>query len=245
MDENIKNLKKLFKKIKEMKFNKSLRSGSTGIGYTFESLLGKKEDREFYPDFNGIEIKTKLGYTKNPLTLFTLIPLKNGNSCIKYINETFGYTNRKTGLKNFKVQIFHKRIDIIANKYIFKLKIDRKNNKLKLIICNTSFNLIDDQIYWELDELKNRLCTKLNFLAIIKGYPYIKEEKTFYKYTTMSIYKLKDFNTFLNLIEKDKIFITFNVDSFITKDGFVQLNDRGTAFKLYMENIEDLFTRID
>ena len=43
----------------------SLRSGSTGIGYTFETLLGIEENNDQTADFRGIEIKCKLGKEKD------------------------------------------------------------------------------------------------------------------------------------------------------------------------------------
>lgn len=69
----------------------SKRTGTTGIGYTFETLLGKKEDKNFTTDFMGIEINAKLGYSKSPLTLFNLTPYMNNNSSIQYIIDNFGY----------------------------------------------------------------------------------------------------------------------------------------------------------
>ena len=69
----------------------SKRTGTTGIGYTFETLLGKKEDKNFTPDFMGIEINAKLGYSKSPLTLFNLTPYMNNNSSIQYIIDNFSY----------------------------------------------------------------------------------------------------------------------------------------------------------
>ena len=77
MEENIRLLRQKFIEIKKLGLIKSLRKGSTGLGFTFESLIGKAEDSRPLPDFNGIEIKTKLGYTKAPITLFTLVPHKN------------------------------------------------------------------------------------------------------------------------------------------------------------------------
>ena len=35
---------------------KSIRGGTTGIGATFEALIGKEEDKLSLPDFKGIEI---------------------------------------------------------------------------------------------------------------------------------------------------------------------------------------------
>ena len=94
MNNNIQELKKEFNKIKNIPLNKSLRIGPTGLGYTFESLLNKKEDNLYFPDFKGIEIKTKLGYTKSSLTLFTLTPTKENDRSIKYILENFGYPDK-------------------------------------------------------------------------------------------------------------------------------------------------------
>ena len=48
----------IFKQIKEKGWIQSKRKGPTGIGYTFEELLGKQEDNMPIADFQGIEIKT-------------------------------------------------------------------------------------------------------------------------------------------------------------------------------------------
>ena len=74
MENIIKELIQKFDEIKKGGLYKSQRCGSTGIGYTFEKLLGKEEDYSYAPDYKGIEIKTKLGYSKCPVTLFSLVP---------------------------------------------------------------------------------------------------------------------------------------------------------------------------
>lgn len=67
-------LSEKFKEIKKEGYIESTRKGFTGVGKTFEDLIGKKEDRSDSPDFNGIEIKTKLGYKKSFVTLFNATP---------------------------------------------------------------------------------------------------------------------------------------------------------------------------
>ena len=56
----------------------SLRTGSTGIGYTFESLVGVEENNDQGADFRGIELKCKLKRDRGPATgkvnLFQLAP---------------------------------------------------------------------------------------------------------------------------------------------------------------------------
>ena len=106
MKKEIENLKLLFKYIKNKEFNKNLRKGTTGIGYTFESLINKNEDNQSSPDFNSIEIKTKLGYTKSPLTLFTLTPIKENDRSVKYLLENFGYPNKNLKYKSFRTDAY-------------------------------------------------------------------------------------------------------------------------------------------
>jgi len=244
MENTINKLIEMFLEIKNKELNQSLRKGTTGIGYTFETLIGKKEDSNYLPDFEGIEIKTKLGYTKAPLTLFCLTPSKAEEPSIKFLLNKFGYPNKQTDFKSLRCNAYNNFNNIIANRFIFKLKVDRKDNKLRLIIKNLYFDTLDDSIYWNLDKIKERLYTKLSYLAYIKGYPYKKDGQTFYKYTSLEIFELKDFNIFLELIEQDKIFITFNIGVHTTEDRYGQINDRGTAFRISIDTIDKLFRKI-
>lgn len=97
----------------------------------------------------------------------------------------------------------------------------------------------------ELYDIKNRLKTKFNYLAYIIGYPYKRYNKTYYKYNTLKIYKLKSFNNFIELLEKQKIYITVNIEYFKKGKRTGEIHDRGTAFRLSTENIKDLFELID
>lgn len=49
----------------------SLGSGNSASGKTLETLLGKEEDSNILPDYNGIEIKVRNKYSKYPLHLFS------------------------------------------------------------------------------------------------------------------------------------------------------------------------------
>ena len=69
------NLKEVQNKLQEIKnkgFVESLRRGSTGIGYTFETLFGVKENNIPIPDIGGrVEIKTIRKDLQSLITLFT------------------------------------------------------------------------------------------------------------------------------------------------------------------------------
>ena len=117
-------------------------------------------------------IKTKLGYTKSSLTLFTLTPKsKNNIRSVKYILDNFGYPD-KNNLPAFKGDVYHNYNNLIDNKFIFKTKINRLENRLELVILDTNYSVINNDIYWDLEDIKNRLFTKINYLAYVKSYPY-------------------------------------------------------------------------
>ena len=70
MDNTFIEIKRKFLEIKNKGWIKSVRNGSTGIGATFEYLLGMEENNLEIPDYNEIEIKTKRNYSKSYTTLF-------------------------------------------------------------------------------------------------------------------------------------------------------------------------------
>ena len=64
-------------------------------------------------------------------------------------------------------------------------------------------------------------------------------------HTNLKIYKLKSFDNFLELLETNKIYITFNIGYFRTGKRVGEIHDRGTAFRISTDNIDELFTLID
>lgn len=61
------------KNISRMGFVKTMKAGDTGIGFTFESLLGITANSSKSPDYKGIEIKTSRS-KKNKGTLLSMVP---------------------------------------------------------------------------------------------------------------------------------------------------------------------------
>lgn len=57
--------------IKKQGFIKTHRRGPTGVGHTFESLLGLKENNLSLPDIENVEIKTHRDNAQSMITLFT------------------------------------------------------------------------------------------------------------------------------------------------------------------------------
>ena len=223
---------------------KSLRKGSTGVGYTFETLLNKKEDQECKPDFGSIELKCKLGYTKTPLSLFNCAPKRHNAPALNYIFENYSFHRYHdvNDIKIFSIKLFsHYATDV--NDYTFKLKVDYFQ---KEVIMKAFYNdeYVEDICNWDFKTLETKLKEKLTTLAIVYGYPYKRNNEIFYKYLKMDIYRLKGFYEFLSLIEKDHIFIYFFLKEGQDKDGNFKILNHGICFKMRQEYIEELFTKL-
>lgn len=65
------NLINNFNLISQKKWIKSIVNNTSGVGLTFEYLLGKLPDSMFFPDYYGIEIKCTTRFSRYPITLFT------------------------------------------------------------------------------------------------------------------------------------------------------------------------------
>lgn len=240
MKENFEILRHEFEKIKQQGAIKSLRKGSTGIGYTFETLLNKKEDKESKPDFLGIELKTKLGYSKSPITLFRCAPLRNGKHATNYL--FYNYSNKKSGEPNVSIlerEIYTHHFYKNYN-YGFKLYINYYNQRIILQSFYKN-NFIENVCYWEFEDLEKILKIKLTYLAIIEGYPYYYNNELYYKYFVMRSYKLRGFIEFLNLIEQEKIFVSVYIKK---ENNALKINNHGYAFKIKKYFIKELFINL-
>ncbi len=243
MNDDFKKLINEFKKIREAGLIESMRKGTSGLGYTFETLLNKPEDQECKPDFGSVEIKCKLGYTVTPLTLFTCSPLRNGVYATRYILEKYGYYKNEFNDELYFCRSVFSHYTRNVNGYEFKLKVNYLDTRVYMEAYYNGL-FIENVCYWEFKELEKKLKTKLQNLAIVYGYPYKYNDKLYYKYLKMEGYKLTSFFDFLNLIKKDKIHISIYMKDGKSILGNPEMNTHGVAFKIKIKDINELFTRI-
>ncbi len=237
-------LNEKFEQIKKKGWIKSLRNGTTGIGYTFETLLNKNEDRSQNPDYYGIEIKTMKYFSKRKLHLFNLTPDGDYSNPIKRIVEQFGYPD-----KDFpEYNVFNISINSIEYKKVgdknLKLYVDRNKEKIELLELCANGNISKLYISWSFNSLKKLLELKLNTLAIVKAcYKKINFDD-YFLYNKIDFYKLKNFYEFISLIENGIITITFKIGIRKNSENLGEIHDRGTDFSILNENIELLFDKI-
>ena len=246
MNNSIIELKKLFYEIKRKGWIKSDSNNLGSIGHTFEKQLGIQTNELEFPDFEGIEIKTKNKYSSSYTTLFCCTPTGPHFHEVERLKDLYGYPDSK--LKKFNVlntSIYSNYKKNVGKNYFFKLKVDKEKQKIFLLIYNWKMELIEDIVYWDFDIIEEKLYRKLNYLAFIKADKLYKQKKKFFKYYSMKIYKLKDFETFIKLVEKGIIRISLKIGIFRTGKKMGQIHDHGTSFCIEEDNLEKLYDLIE
>ena len=132
MKENFIQLYIQFKRIRKLKWIKSLRNGTTSIEYTFENLVNRKDDCQRYTDNLGIEIKTIRYFSEKKIHLFNASPDNNINNPIKEIINKLDYPDKTyPEYKVFNATAYANNDSKIGYKKI-RLYVNRKENWILL-----------------------------------------------------------------------------------------------------------------
>lgn len=245
MYESMKELKEKFEVIREKGYVKTSREGATGIGKTFEDLIGKEEDHEETPDFKGIEIKTKeLGTPNEYITLFCASPRGPHEYETHYLVDKYGYPDAIFENKKVLNRSIYSG-DLRGNKYFFTLKNDYRRMIIKLKIIDNFLETLEDEIYWTYYDLETKLYRKHRYLALVKAVKRNIKGETYYKYYDIKFYKIKNFESFLSLVEEGKIRVNLRIGIYRSGKREGEIHDRGTAFQIRESDLLKLFDEIN
>ena len=241
---NIIELYKQFVRIKKLGWIKSMRKGYTGLGYTFEYLLGKKEDSLPLPDFGDIEIKTIRYNSRKKLHLFSIMP--DGDSIFPMdILDKLGYPDKNNkNIKVFNMDFNNINYTPIGYYKMGKINVDLKNKKIDFIAIDYLGNNLNIKTSWSFKILKERLFQKLSKLVIIESLSKKHNEDDYYFYKKINYYKLKDFETFINLIEYGIIKIGIKISYYKDQENYGKTKTRGTIFSISLSDIDKLYNKI-
>lgn len=237
----MKELYRRYKEIQKMGYVPAVNNYNSGIGLTFEKLLGLSNNDLEIPDYNGIEIKTRRAYSKSFITLFNATPDGEYLFQIKRIQKKYGYYDMKEYKhKVFNASIFSNQL-VRIGKYFFKIYVDYKKEKIFLNVYNKHEKLIDQETSWSFKMLEEKLNRKLSYLAVAEAWPNKIDGRCYYKYYQMKFYKLKKFEDFLKAIDKGIIRITFTIGVFRTGRRKGQIYDHGTGFEISNGDLYEVF----
>lgn len=242
MNERIKKLKREFIRIKNKGYIKGITNNHSSIGRTFENELNLPENNFSVPDYYGIEIKTRKSYSKSFITLFNMEPDGENLFEIERLKKTYGYPYKND--RNYKalyIEAFGNNLNYAGIKYQYKIDVDKKENKVYLCVLNKYNKLIERKIYWLFDNLEKRLYNKLKYLAVINAWTNKINNWNYFKYYKIDIYKLKDFNTFIDLLENGTIKLIIKVDIHLGKSNYGKTYNHGCGFAIEEKNLIKLF----
>ena len=237
---------KEFDKIRKKGWIESNRRGSTGIGYTLENLLNIEENSLPIADYQGIEIKTMRIFSKKNIHLFNAEP--DGDFLFPHdrILKSVGYPSKKN--KKYKIFMSAAYGDIytsVGYSKKIRLIVNRKEEKIDFIVTDKFYNTIPINVSWSFSLIKSKIEQKIKKLALIKAnHKFVNGTEYFY-YEHIDFYEIKNFDTFIKLIECGIIKVCFKINVFTEgiKEG--KIDNHGTDFSIKEENIEKLYNKIN
>lgn len=226
-----------FKTIRNQGWIETSRYGDQCLGNTFEDLVGVKENNRNEADYKGIEIKTRRCLTNSLMSLFTKAPTfpRGVNT---YLRTTYGIEEEKTGQVVLNTTVSGKKFNTHRGGHSFKIEVDRKEEKLWLIIKNTTTGEIIDginkgkQIYWSFDVLKNALFNKLDKIALVDGEENIMNNVHYVKFTNLYIIQHLTLDKLLDAIENGDLFVDIRLGVYKSGKKSGLTHDHGTGFRI-------------
>ena len=233
-----------FHRIANKGWIKSISNSFGSIGLTFEKELGKNPDALYFPDYYGIEIKCTSRYSRYPLFLFTVAFDGPTFPEINRIVEKYGYYDKDfIDKKVLFEKISCKTKTIVNEQYKFKLEIDKKCEKLFLCVYNLKNKLIEKESFVYIDTIKEHLLLKMSYLALIYASQRKFNNEKYFRYYRMIMYQLKDFKTFIELLNNGEIDVS--LISRISKSGTDKgrYRNKNLVFQIKKDKIEKLFNK--
>ena len=191
-----------FDSVREMGWITTMREGHTGIGYTFETLLGIKENNDQIADFKGIEIKCKgvkegdrAGTGK--INLFQVGPTWLSNSTAKERIRIFG----RAGTDG--LYACHSQVTTTPNNLGLLLRILKANKKIDLEKSTEPLG------FWSFEKLEKRLTEKHSRAAFINAETRPTKTKTLYSYQEFVYCERPSIERFVDLVSRNNIVFEF------------------------------------
>lgn len=232
-----------FQKIKEMGFVKSHRKNNTGIGKTFEDLMGVPENNIQDVDFMDlIEIKTKRLESESMLTIFTLAPTypKKSNS---YIRDKYGMVEEGGMYKKVHTTMTALDYNNFGPNLGFKLECDDKEERIYLRTLDKTTNTVfDDEIYYTYEKIREVITKKCGNVAYVVAESRKTEEGEEFHFTSAKLLTGCTFEKFLDAVKRGIVKYDIRIGSYKSGKNIGKIHDHGSGFRIHKNEISSLFT---
>lgn len=234
-----------FKKIAAKRWIEGVNNSTGSIGMTFERALGKKPDKFYFPDYYGTELKCTSRFSGYPYTLFSCSFDGPTYPEIYRIVNKFGEKDKLfPDKKVLYTRLKFNSLNLVNDKYYFKLDINEEEDKIFLKVYDLNNNLIDDKSFVYISTVKNHLMLKLKKLAIVHASKKQCNNKYYFRYYKIGIYNIKEFAIFLEMLKKD--LINVQLVSRTNKSGkkIGEYANKNLVFSIDKNKLEILFDKI-
>ena len=221
-----------FDPIAERGFTPSLRTGSTGIGYTLETLLGVEENNEPTGDFLGMELKAHRGrdldeLSSKKMNLFLKEPVWTDGLSHRERIPKYGYVDG-----NGRVALYSTATSQ-ENSHGLRLVPNHGQQRLELHVKGQSV------AWWSREILQSRLNEKLTETAFIGAQARGAGRDEEFHYQTVLYCEQPSVDSFLQLAAVREVMVEMRMH--IREDGSAR--NHGTAFRIHMDQLPRLFAR--
>ena len=242
MNNDILALKEKLDKIKNLGWIECENKNKSVTGKTLENLLEINPDNFEIPDYNTVEIKSKVSKRENYINLFCATP----DSYVletKRLYDKYGYLD-SNNYKILNFVLYGEFLKPINNEYSARLRIDYKNKKVIMEVYNKDNELIDNLSSWSFELLEEKLSRKLNYVCFVEGDKKFSHNTLYVRYDKYKFYKLKKFSDFIQLLKRGQIRISFTLGVYKSGIKSGKMHDHGTQFSIRKENLKLLFDEI-
>ncbi len=236
MDNIINSFKEDFEKVKKLGFVESHRFHNTGIGKTFEDLIGVVENNSESPDYmEFLELKSSRDYTKSMITLFTKSPNypPGANNIIK---NKFGVD------KEIHTTISGSRFNTFKGLWAFKLDVNEKEQKVFIVIKNLKNDeILKDIIYYSFEDLKKKWEVKCDYIAFVNAETKNESGKEYFRFSEAILLKSLSFDKFISAIKEGIILYDVRIGEYKSGKYKGKTHDHGSGFRIHKNNLDKIF----
>lgn len=220
------------------------------VGDTLEFLLGIETNNSPLADYDGIEIKSKVGQTKD--TLFTLRPRFEGTHIADYetkdrsrvsaFTRVYGYMSEKHP-NAMSLYITIGSEEAPQNRQGFYLDISEDERKINICGRSPVNGKVEVTAYWTFDDLRETLDEKHRATLWVSAEHRMSGEIAQFKYTDAVFTKQPNFTTFLMLVKAGAI--TYDWRGYTSISGKYSGKNHGNAWRIKKNYRESLFGETD
>ena len=217
--------KEKFEIIKNKGFIPSKRKGPTGIGYTFESELGIKENNIALPDIDKIEIKAHRTDSKNMITLFTF------NNKVWQIPPLEAIRKYGSKDKNGRLGLY----------YTMSLKPNSAGLFLHVTKNDISVRHISGEVIaiWELEDLAIRFMQKIPALILVSAFTEERDGREYFHFYRAQLMKNTSSDLLADQFKSENIIVDLRLH-----DKGTMARNHGTGFRTFENKLHLLFNQI-